>query len=128
MFLAEFSSVKDVFDDSGENIVSTSSFEVGNSLPYAPTHMLSVAVGFESAQNQFDGRIGINYVSEQFVDAANTREPSDSGEEGVIPSYAVLNVTLNYRATEQLRPNVFNQPSRWYGGRQNSAGICWNEL
>ena len=102
VYLAEFSSLKDVFDDSGENIVSSASFEVGNRLPYAPKHMLSAAIGFESAQSYFDGRVGINYVSEQFVDAANTRDPSQSGEEGVIPSHAVLNITLNYRATEQL--------------------------
>lgn len=102
LFLAEFSSLKKVFDDSGDNIIPTSSFEPGNRLPYTPKHMLSLALGFENAQGDIDARIGMKYVSEQFVDAANTVDVSESGEEGIIPSHTVLNVTLNYRPTEQL--------------------------
>lgn len=102
LFLAEFNSLKQVVDDSSEKVIPTSSFEPGNQLPYAPKHMASLAVGFENSQGNIDGRIGINYVSEQFVDAANTSLPSENGEEGIIPSHTLLNVTLNYRATDQL--------------------------
>ena len=102
LFLAEFSSLKQVFDESGDNIIPTSSFKPGNRLPYAPKHMLSLALGFESAQGDIDGRIGINYVDKQFVDAANTIAPSENGEEGIIPSHTVLNLTLNYRPTTEL--------------------------
>ena len=109
LFLAEFSSLKQVYDDSGENIIPTSSFEPGNRLPYAPKHMLSLAIGYENSQGNIDGRIGMNYVSEQFVDAANTVDSSDSGEEGLIPSYTVINVTLNYRPTEELTLYISGQ-------------------
>jgi Fe(3+) dicitrate transport protein len=102
LFLAEFSSLKQVFDESGENIIPTSSFKPGNRLPYAPKHMVTLAVGFENAQGDIDGRIGLKYVSEQFVDASNTTAPSESGEEGIIPSYTLLNFTLNYRPTDEL--------------------------
>jgi Fe(3+) dicitrate transport protein len=109
LFLAEFSSLKEVYDDNGENIIPTSSFEPGNRLPYAPKHMLSLALGFENAEGDIDARLGMKYVSEQYVDASNTVDTSESGEEGLIPSYTVMNVTVNYRPIEDLTLYVSGQ-------------------
>ncbi|MBU2891799.1 TonB-dependent receptor [Colwellia sp. D2M02] len=102
LFLAEFNSLKEIRDDSGANIIESASFEAGNRLPYAPKHMASLTLGFESAQSTVDARIGLNYVSEQFVDGANTTISSESGEEGIIPSHTIFSLTVNYRPTEQL--------------------------
>ena len=44
-------------------------------------------------------RFGINYVSKQFVDADNTRIENLDGTEGTIPSYTLLNMSINHQPT-----------------------------
>lgn len=68
----------------------------GNRLPYAPKHLLSLGVGFEHAAG-WDARLGLTYVSEQYTDALNTRAPEADGQSGVIPSYTIVNASVNYR-------------------------------
>lgn len=85
LFTAKFK--KDV---ASENISS------GNRLPYAPKHLLSVAVGYQNPLG-FDARLGADRVSEQFADGENTTVEVDSGQEGTIPSYTVFNATMNFR-------------------------------
>ncbi|MDP3288586.1 MAG: TonB-dependent receptor, partial [Methyloversatilis sp.] len=85
LFTAKFK--KDV---ASENISS------GNRLPYAPKHLLSVAVGYQNPLG-FDARLGADRVSEQFVDGENTTVEVESGQEGTIPSYTVFNATMNFR-------------------------------
>ncbi|MDP3872919.1 MAG: TonB-dependent receptor [Methyloversatilis sp.] len=77
-------------DVAAENIVS------GNRLPYAPKHLLSVAVGYQNPHG-FDARLGADRVSEQFADGENTRVEDLTGQEGTIPSYTVFNATMNFR-------------------------------
>ncbi|MDP2870103.1 TonB-dependent receptor domain-containing protein [Methyloversatilis sp.] len=77
-------------DVAEENIVS------GNRLPYAPKHLLSVAVGYQNPHG-FDARLGADRVSEQFADGENTRVENLTGQEGTIPSYTVFNATMNFR-------------------------------
>jgi len=67
----------------------------GNRMQYAPKHLLNVDIGFQH-QKGFDARLGVQHVSEQFVDDENTRIESGNGIEGVIPSYTIWNATLNY--------------------------------
>lgn len=69
----------------------------GNRLPYAPRSMASLSIGYQHPVG-VDARIGVDYVSRQFVDADNSVEESLSGEEGTIPSYTLLNAAVNYRA------------------------------
>lgn len=68
----------------------------GNRMPYAPKHLASVNLGYEHP-NGLDARIGVNHVSEQFADGANTTVENESGEEGTIPAYTLLNASLNYK-------------------------------
>ena len=77
------------------------SFDDGNRLPYAPKQMLTLGLGYESPSRAFDTRLAINYVSEQFVDAANTRIVSANGMEGEMPSYSLVSFNMNYRPNEQ---------------------------
>lgn len=79
-------------DDPAENIVA------GNRLPYAPKHLLSVALGYQHPVG-FDARIGADHVSSQFSDGENTRVENLSGEEGTIPSYTLFNASVNFRPT-----------------------------
>ncbi|MFL9608984.1 TonB-dependent receptor family protein [Methylobacillus sp. Pita2] len=68
----------------------------GNRLPYAPRDIATVNFGY-SHPIGIDARIGVDYVSQQYVDAENSRVQSLSGEEGLIPSYTLLNASVTYR-------------------------------
>jgi Fe(3+) dicitrate transport protein len=72
----------------------------GDRLPYAPKHMASLSLGYQHPVG-FDARIGVDYVSEQQEDVSyrvgRSEEDVLSGRTGRIPSYALLNASLNYR-------------------------------
>jgi Fe(3+) dicitrate transport protein len=74
----------------------TDSTSSGNRLPYAPRDIASLSFGYQHPVG-LDARIGVDYVSQQFVDADNTRVESLDGQEGTIPSYTLLNATVNYK-------------------------------
>lgn len=69
-------------------------------LPYAPRHLLTLAVGYEHGST-WDARIGLTHVGEQFSDALNTRAPAADGSSGRIPSYTTFNASVNYRLPNQ---------------------------
>lgn len=68
----------------------------GNRLPYAPRDIASVNFGYQHPIG-LDARIGVDYVSQQYVDADNSRVESLDGQEGTIPAYTLLNATVNFR-------------------------------
>lgn len=78
--------------------VASEGIQDGNRLPYAPKHIGSVSFGYQHPIG-LDARIGANYVSEQFVDGANTRDENLdlSGRSGKIPSYTLLNASVNFK-------------------------------
>lgn len=76
-------------DDADEGIRS------GNRLPYAPRHLASLSLGYQHPVG-LDARIGVDYVSRQFSDGANTRVEDLSGKEGTIPSYTLWNASVSY--------------------------------
>jgi Fe(3+) dicitrate transport protein len=76
--------------------VASENISRGNRLPYAPKHLLSVALGYQNPFG-FDARIGADRVSEQYSDGENTTIENLTGEEGTIPSYTVYNASLNFR-------------------------------
>ncbi len=76
----------------------------GNRQPYAPKHTLTAAVGY--AIGPFRGEIEAQHVGEQYSDFANTSAPTASGQQGVIDSYTVWNLALNYRL-EKLPATLF---------------------
>lgn len=71
----------------------------GNRLPYAPRDIASVKFGYQHPVG-VDARIGVDYVSQQYVDADNTRVESLNGMEGTIPSYTLLNASINFRPAD----------------------------
>ncbi|MDP2280302.1 MAG: TonB-dependent receptor [Methylotenera sp.] len=68
----------------------------GNRLPYAPRDIASVNFGYQHPIG-LDARIGVDYVSQQYVDADNTTVESLDGQEGRIPAYTLLNASVNFR-------------------------------
>jgi Fe(3+) dicitrate transport protein len=74
----------------------TNQTESGNRLPYAPRDVASISFGYQHPVG-LDARIGIDYVSKQFVDADNSRVESPNGEEGTIPAYTLLNASVNFK-------------------------------
>lgn len=68
----------------------------GNRLPYAPRHTASLSIGYQHPIG-LDARFGVDYVGQQFVDRENTAVESLDGMEGTIPSYTLLNLSVNYR-------------------------------
>ncbi|PKO93006.1 MAG: TonB-dependent receptor [Betaproteobacteria bacterium HGW-Betaproteobacteria-1] len=74
----------------------TDATESGNRLPYAPRDIASLSFGYQHPVG-IDARIGVDYVSQQYVDAENTRIESLDGQEGTIPSYTLLNASVNFK-------------------------------
>ncbi|PKG80955.1 TonB-dependent receptor [Colwellia sp. 75C3] len=78
-----------------EYIKATDPDNDGNRMQYAPKNLLNLDLGYEHV-NGIDLRIGVQHVSEQFVDDENTRIENGKGTEGIIPSYTIWNATVNY--------------------------------
>jgi len=76
------------------------SIQSGDRLPYAPKHLASVSFGYQHPVG-LDARIGVDYVSEQQEDIAFREGRASAnvlrGVTGDIPSYALINATVNYK-------------------------------
>ena len=72
----------------------------GNELPYAPRHTFTVGV----AKRIGDGlrlRADMRFVDEVFTDFENLQKTFNRGDTGPIPSYAIVNASINYKLTQQ---------------------------
>lgn len=68
----------------------------GNRTPYAPEHLFSAGVTYESKRG-FGARLSYLYVSEQFSDIRNSIDPSANGRNGRMDAYTVIDATLMYK-------------------------------
>jgi Fe(3+) dicitrate transport protein len=80
------------FDDTGHRRVEVT----GNRLPYAPRHLGSVHGSVLHRLGLMAG-LAVEYTSDQFADDVNSVEPSEDGQVGVLPAYAVTNAFTSYR-------------------------------
>lgn len=62
---------------------------------YAPEHILRTGITY--AWKRFTSALQYSFTDEVFADANNTKEPSVNGQNGLIPSYSVTDLTLGYR-------------------------------
>ena len=74
----------------------------GNSLPYAPKHNLILGLGY-SLKNTIDIDVNYRYVSRCYSDYENIDYAFNRGDTGPIPSYWLLNATIQYKYNNTLR-------------------------
>ncbi|MBB15545.1 TonB-dependent receptor [Candidatus Poribacteria bacterium] len=70
----------------------------GNQLPYAPTHTLTIGA-VKNIGQKLRLRSDLRFVDRVFTDFENTNKTSNRGDMGPIPSYSILNVSLDYTLT-----------------------------
>jgi len=111
----------------------------GRRLPYAPEHMVDFSIGAGSDVG-FSATLRGSYIGEQFSDDLNTREPSATGMQGLLPAYTVFGATMQqqvprasatlFATAENLRNSIYIT-ERIYGimvgmPRRFSAGVEWS--
>ena len=102
-------SYNNLFTDKFKKTNLAADIFIGDSLTYAPKHLASLSFGYQHPVG-FDARIGVDYVSTQKEDVSfreGRPEAIDydgsgvsgylAGVSGSIPSYALINATVNYR-------------------------------
>ena len=62
---------------------------------YAPEHILRAGINY--SHQSFSFGIQYSYTDQLFTDANNTEAPSANGQNGLIPSYSILDVTAGYK-------------------------------
>lgn len=68
-----------------------------NRIPYAPEHLVDFHVGYRHPSG-FGAELGVNYISEQFANASNTRVASADGLIGTVPARTIARLAINHRA------------------------------
>ncbi|RBL89113.1 TonB-dependent receptor family protein [Chitinophaga flava] len=99
----------------------------GNLLPYAPQQLLTIGAKYQTRAGA--GELIVNawntFTGKQYNDALNTEEPSADGGNGAIPSYNLLNLSLNYNwhnwgvsltANNLLNERYFTHRYDFWGG------------
>ena len=67
----------------------------GNELPYAPENTLTI--GFEkSIENGLSIRTDFNFVDQVYTDFENVTSTVNRGDTGPVPSYSIINASLDY--------------------------------
>lgn len=99
----------------------------GNRLPYAPENTFSFLLGFRQRQG-FGAQLDATYVGSQFSDNNQTVTPSVDGTVGLVPSYILWNLNVDYtvqRERFQFRPyfSVKNLADRVYIASRAPQGI-----
>ncbi|MGG8495062.1 TonB-dependent receptor domain-containing protein [Tenacibaculum sp. TC6] len=86
---------------------------------------LNLKTGVRFGYDNFSSSIQYTYLSEQFTDASNSKEPSLSGVNGMIPSYDILDISASYKykifkleagANNVLNTHYFTRRATGYPG------------
>lgn len=72
----------------------------GNELPYAPRHTFTVGLA-KRIGDIVRMRADMRFVDEVFTDFENLQQTFNRGDTGPIPSYAIVNASIDYKLTEQ---------------------------
>ena len=64
-----------------------------NRVENAPEHLFRGGLNLQFKQIKLTGQF--NYVSRVYTDANNTQSPSSNGQNGVIPSYRIIDLTVS---------------------------------
>ena len=74
----------------------------GKELPYAPPHTLIAGIN-NNFGKKLSFRLDMKYVSKVYTDFENIEKTKNLGIQGSVPEYAVLNLSVNYNYSEQLK-------------------------
>jgi len=85
---------------------------------YAPENILRAGISY--AFKGFSSSIQYSYTDKLFTDANNTEVPSANGQNGLIPSYSILDVTAGYKHKSGLviKTGVNNLENKSYFTRR----------
>ena len=85
----------------------------GNELPYAPQHTFTVGVA-KQLWNVLRMRADMRFVDEVYTDFENIQHTKNRGDTGPIPSYSIVNASIDYKLTKQWKlfftaKNIFDK-------------------
>ena len=85
---------------------------------YAPENILRAGVSY--SYRGFSSSIQYSYTDQLYTDANNTEAPSANGQNGLIPSYSIIDVTAGYKHKSGLsiKAGVNNLANRNYFTRR----------
>ena len=72
----------------------------GNELPYAPRHTFTVGLT-KRIGNGLRLRADMRFVDEVFTDFENLQQTFNRGDTGPIPSYTIVNASIDYKISQQ---------------------------
>ena len=72
----------------------------GNELPYAPQHTFTVGLA-KRIGDVLRLRADVRFVDEVFTDFENLQQTFNRGDTGPIPSYALVNASIDYKIIQQ---------------------------
>ena len=72
----------------------------GNELPYAPQHTFTVGLA-KQIGNVVRMRADMRFIDEVFTDFENIQHTKNRGDTGPIPSYAIVNASVDYQLGKQ---------------------------
>ncbi len=72
----------------------------GNELPYAPRHTFTVGLTKDFG-HVVEMRADMRFVDEVFTDFENLQQTFNRGDTGPIPSYTIVNASINYKLAKQ---------------------------
>lgn len=94
---------------------------LGNRVPYAPDHLIDLAVG-AATDFGLSGELGINHVSRQFANADNRTTTSPDGQSGPVPARSLARLALRY-APPRTAWQVFATVENLFDNRYISSRI-----
>ena len=94
----------------------------GNELPYAPQHTFTVGLA-KHIGNVLRIRADMRFIDEVYTDFENIQITKNRGDTGPIPSYAIVNASVNYQLGKQWQlfftaKNIFDKA--YIGSRLHS--------
>ncbi len=105
-----------VVKKSGNNLVETNLKD--NAVENAPENILRTGITY--LYKGFSLNTQWSYVDESFTDANNTKAPSTNGQTGLVPGYALIDISATYRMNDKfnVRGGINNAGDKRYFTRR----------
>lgn len=99
------------------NALSETNYK-NNKVEYAPENILRAGVTY--AFRGLETTLQYSYTDKVFTDANNTVEPTANAQNGVVPSYSILDATIGYKHKSgvSLKAGINNLSNKHYFTRR----------